>query len=125
MRDVSAADDLALHDLVGFVLVLDEEVDGLALKQRKQALLRDWVVAIVLFEDLELALAEGVPQDHAVRLDVGRSSGVSDAVLARLQRERKKLPHHREILVVDGERRAFILRGQVVFALLCESGKRK
>src|SRR5205823_13745946 len=125
MGDVTAADDLALHNLVGLFLIFHKKVDGLAVEEREQTLLRDRVVAVVLFEDLELPFAEGVAQDDAVGFDVSRGPAESDTVLARLQRQRKQLPYDREVLVVDGERRAFVLRGEVIFALLCEGGKRK
>src|SRR3954462_7613481 len=125
MRDVAAANDLALHDLVRLVLVLDEEVDGLALEERKQPLLRDRIVAIVLLEDLELPLAEGIAQNDAVSLDVRGGAGEGDAVLAGVQVQRKQLAHNGKVLVVDGERGAVVSRELGVFVFLSESGERK
>src|SRR3954467_555547 len=125
MRNIAAANDLALHDLVGLVLVLDEEVDDLAFEEREQAFLRDRIVAIGLLEDLELPLAEGIAKNDAVGLDVRGGTGEGDAVLAGVQVQRKQLAYHGKVLVVDSECGAIVSRQLGVFVFLSESGERK
>ena len=59
---------LAFDDFL-FVRALHQEVNGLAFVKRKQQFLRDGIVAIILFQNLQAAPG-GIAQDDGIRLKV-------------------------------------------------------
>jgi hypothetical protein len=82
VRDVTAADDLTVHDAGGSIFFPDGEFDGLALVEIEQAVLRYGVVAVVLFQNLDGATTGGVAEDDGIGLDLRSGAGKSDAVVA-------------------------------------------
>ena len=70
-----------------------------------QQLLRNWIVAIILLEDLQVRLASRIAQNHRIGLEVGRCFGETDVVYALLKIDRNGVAYHREILIVNCERR--------------------
>lgn len=110
-------------DGLDLLTVLNLEINRLALVERKQQLLRDRVVAVTLFEDLERTPSQ-IAQDDGVGLKVRSDTGEVDVVDAGGQVERKIFPGDEEILVVDGERRSRVLLLQRC-RLLCCGEKRK
>ncbi len=97
--DITAAHHLAFDDLVR----LHQELDGLAFIERKQQLLRDGIIAVILFQDLQCTSGR-IAQDHGIRLQVRRNAGILGAIHARTEVKWHIFPRHKEILVVDGER---------------------
>ena len=102
---IAAANDFARDHAIRFLRLLRHEIDRLPLEEREQQLLRDGVIAIVLFEDLQRHLACRVAQDHGVRLDLRGHAGEAHVIDAGLELQRHGLAQHGEALVVDGERR--------------------
>ena len=100
MRDESAADDLALNRGAWS----DLKVDGLAFVERKQKFLGDWIVSVVLFENLQAAVSVERAQNHGVWLEVTCNLVDLNVVRARLQIERQHFPNDRKLLVVNGQR---------------------
>ena len=99
--NVAAAHDLAFDDFLP-VGALHQEINRLAFVERKQQFLRDGIVAVVLFEDLQAAPG-GIAQDHGIRLQMRGNAGKLRMVDARPEIEWHIFPRHKEILVVDGE----------------------
>ncbi len=104
MRDVAAADDFALHDVIGFVGFGDEEVDGFALEEGEEQILGHGIVAVVLLEDLEVGLAGGIAQDDGVGFEMRGGVREADVIDAALEVERDGVADDGEVLVIDGER---------------------
>src|SRR5262249_29239179 len=81
-----------------------DEVQGFALVEEEQQLLADRIVAVVLLQDPQRTPAERIAQHNRVRLDVGRGVVEGDVVDPSLQVQRDRLPHHGEVVVVNGDR---------------------
>ena len=114
MRDESAADDLALN---GGALP-DLKVDGLAFVKRKQEFLSDWIVSVILFENLQAAASVERAQNHGVRLEVACNLADLNVVRAGLQVERQHFPDDRKLLVVNRQ------RGRIVRLIAARHSKR-
>jgi len=83
VRRVSAADDFAGDDFL-LVLALHQEIDRLALVERKQQRLGNRIGPIILFQHLNRVFAARVAQNDRVRLQVLRNAQYSrSAVVAR------------------------------------------
>jgi len=102
---VTAAHDFPLHNRVRFVWLDDEKIDRLSFKKREQQFLRNRIVPIILFEDLQVRFAGRIAQNHRIGLKVGGCFGKAHIVYALLQVERNDVTHHREILIVNRESR--------------------
>ena len=114
--NVSAAHDLAFDDFL-LVGTLHQEVDGLAFVERKQQLLRDGIVAVILFQHLQRATGR-IAQDDGIRLQMRGNAGKLRMVYTRLEIERHILARHKEILVVDGECGLVAAVGSLLLSLL-------
>ena len=68
--------------MILLVGTLHQEVDRLAFIKRKQQLLRDGIVAIVLFEHLQAASGR-IAQDDGIRLQMRGNAGKLGMVYAR------------------------------------------
>src|SRR5581483_3996042 len=87
----------------------EQELDGLAFIEREQKFLRDRVVAIILFQDLQSASSR-VTQDDRVGLEMRRHANERGAIDAGFQVERKTLAGNKKVGVVNGERRGLTVR---------------
>jgi len=96
------ADDFAFHRLVWFAR--NDKVDCFSLEERQEQFLRHWIVAVVLFEDLQVQLFRRIAQNHRVRLEMRRGVRKTDVVDARLEIKRHRVPDNGEVLVVNSER---------------------
>src|SRR5438034_2020570 len=101
MGHVTAADDFARHDPCGAVLFSLEEIDGLAFIEGKKQLLRDGIIAVVLFKDLKTTASVERTQDHGIRLKMSGDVGYLNVVSAGTQVERELLTHDCKLLVVN------------------------
>src|SRR6266853_6359511 len=59
MGHIAAADDFALHGPRSAILVGLKEINGLALIEGKEQLLRDGIIAVVLLENLKMTAWAG------------------------------------------------------------------
>src|SRR5438309_6635608 len=108
VRGVSATDDFAGDDFL-LVLALHQEIDRLALVERKQQRLRNRVGTVVLFQHLNRMLAARITQNDRIRLQMHRDIRHLKFVDSCLQIQREFLADDGEILVIDGERRLHCL----------------
>jgi hypothetical protein len=99
---VAAAHDFAGHNAIGSVGILHQELNGLALVQAEQLLLRDGVVAVVLLRYLDEPSPGGVAQNDRIGLHLRGDAGETDGVGADVQIEWHGFAHDGEVLVVDG-----------------------
>jgi len=81
VRRISATDDLAGDDFL-LVLALHQEIDRLALVERKQQRLRNRIGAIVLFQHLNRVFAAGITQNDRIRLQMLRNAQYSRSAVA-------------------------------------------
>ena len=103
----AAADNFAGNQFGDLRAVLGAdvlEINRLALEEREQEFLRDRVVAVILFQDLQRVFAGGVAQDDGVRLHLRGRAGIDDGIRASLEVERHGVADDGEVLVVNGER---------------------
>ena len=108
VRGVSATDDFAGDDFL-LVLALHQEIDRLALVERKQQRLGNRIGPIILFQHLNRMLAARITQNDRVRLQVHGDISHLNFVRTRFQVQRQFLADDGEILVIDGERRLHCL----------------
>jgi len=66
--------------------------------------LRERIGPVVLFEDLQGALAGRIAQNHRIRLQLHRDVRDAELTDSLLEVQRQRLAHHGKILVVDGHR---------------------
>ncbi len=112
MGYISAANDLAFHDF-GFPVVLHFKIQDLAFIQCQQQGLGKWIVAVILFQNMQLVGARRIAQHDRIRLYMRRGLGEAHMVQSRLQVERNRLAHNREVLVINRDRQfavSFFLR---------------
>ena len=83
----------------------DKEVDRFSFKEREEQFLRDGIVAVILFEDLQIRFPLRVAQDDRIGFEMGRRIGDTHIIHALLQIERHGIAHHGEVLIVDCQRR--------------------
>ena len=103
--DKTTAHDLAANDAIRLIALATIEFEGLALEEGQQHRLGDRVVAVRLFENLELGLTRNIAQDDRIRFDLRRDTGEGDLIDARLEVQWQRFAHHREASVIDSERR--------------------
>lgn len=104
MRDIAAANDFTMNDFIGrFSSGIGlEKLDGFAFAQGEQQILGDWVVAVILLQDLKGRLAGGIAENDRVRLEMRRGAGVVNLIFAGAQGERDRIAHNSKVLVING-----------------------
>src|SRR5438105_393587 len=97
---ISAANDLAFDGVVLAVAAADDEIDCLPLVEGKQHLRRDWIVAVVLLENMQRAPIR-IAQDNRIRLQMRGYPSVLRFIDSGLQVQWHMLARNKEILVVN------------------------
>ena len=89
--------------MIRLLLLMNREIDLLALEEGEKEALGDGVVAVVLLEDLERR-AGGIAQDDRVGFQSEGRPVEGNLVDPFFEVEWHRIPDHREALVVDRQR---------------------
>ena len=102
MRNVAAAQNPALDDLLRAIAQVDLEIEDLALALAEQQAFAERIALVVLLENSDRVRLLEVAQHHGIGFQVGAEVGDANFVLAGLEVERAPLLDRREVLIVDG-----------------------